>query len=112
MSEDSVDKEVLNTLKIVMESEFDLLINTYVKDSDVRIKDISCYSHESNPDDLRRTAHTFKGSSSNLGATHLAALCLALEEACKNENQSMIKDLIAEIQIEYKQVKKVFLEAI
>jgi len=61
------------------------------------------------PESLRRTAHTLKSSSANVGAYHLSELCKQLEQAATAEVLSLIADLVAQIEIESYAVKQYFL---
>jgi CheY-like chemotaxis protein len=54
---------------------------------------------------LMRTAHTLKGNSGQLGAIHLAELCLDLELQGKTGNQDSIQALIEEMKGEFSKVE-------
>lgn len=74
-----LDYDALNTLKDVMEDDFSLLIETFIQDSTERLQKLQTLISSGNTDLIRRAAHSFKGSSSNIGAMNLSALCAALE---------------------------------
>jgi CheY-like chemotaxis protein len=57
-------------------------------------------------DSLRRTAHTLKGSCGNLGAERMAMLCRDLELTAKQGTLSSARTLIAQIEREYTNVRK------
>ena len=97
--------EALNELKEVMGDEFSLLIDTFTSDSIVRIETINAAVAELSADDIRRTAHSFKGSASNMGATHLADLCRRLEELGADGQTEGAQSLAEQIMAEYGQVK-------
>ncbi|MCH8551279.1 MAG: Hpt domain-containing protein [Natronospirillum sp.] len=84
MSDSSLDLETLAELRLVMEDEFDTLMTTFLEDSQRRIEAIR--EAQTDLDDLRRAAHAFKGSSSNVGARGLANCCQALESLCREAN--------------------------
>ncbi len=107
MSNDPIDLEVLKTLETVMEGDFLLLIKTYLKDSEFRIEELDKYRLSADLDNLRRAAHSFKGSSSNLGALSLASHCMNLEEACKEGDTSTIDTILKDIKPEYERVKDI-----
>ncbi|WP_062067036.1 Hpt domain-containing protein [Cellvibrio sp. OA-2007] len=99
-----LDYETLNTLKQVMEDDFALLIDTFVQDSTDRIATLRKVIQGSDADLIRRAAHSFKGSSSNVGALQLSALCAALEKkAFENNLDGLVADLDS-IEQEFAQV--------
>ncbi len=77
---DHLDYETLHTLKQVMEDDFGLLIETFRQDSTERLKKLYEVVQGTDADSIRRSAHSFKGSSSNVGAQQLSALCAVLEK--------------------------------
>jgi HPt (histidine-containing phosphotransfer) domain-containing protein len=116
-----LDDNVLNTLRDVMEDEFPTLLEVFLKDSDERIHAL----HQSlsaadpaapaaPPPDLLAlglNAHSFKGSSSNMGAVHLADLCRQLEALARSPHPVDKPDLLALIQAiecEYRLVRALY----
>ncbi len=99
-----LDREILTTLKDVMESDFMLLIDTFVSDSRERIRNLQQLVPEGNAEDIRRAAHSFKGSSSNIGASRLAELCSQIEVQALTGNLDDIPDLLTEAEIEFTRV--------
>ncbi|MDB6037554.1 MAG: multi-sensor hybrid histidine kinase [Verrucomicrobiales bacterium] len=53
-----------------------------------------------------QVAHAFKGSSGNVGASQLAALCMLFEKALKQADWSLASGLLSQIQTEYVQVQQ------
>ena len=89
-----LDYDTLTTLKQVMEDDFALLIDTFVQDSTNRIGTLREVIQGTEADLIRRAAHSFKGSSSNVGAMQLSALCSALEKkALANDFDNLAGDL-------------------
>jgi histidine phosphotransfer protein HptB len=80
MSNEHVDLETLETLKEVMEDDFQLLIETFLGDATSRIHKLQSEAGSLSSEDLRIEAHSLKGSSSNIGAPQLSQLCFILEE--------------------------------
>lgn len=101
-----LDYDVINALKEVMENDFTFLIETYFLDSSSRIAALRSAAQELDADAIRRSAHSFKGSCSNLGATQLAGLCGALERNGLQENFTSLGSDIDRIEQEYMVVKK------
>lgn len=104
-----VDYDALNALKEVMEDDFAFLIETFLQDSSDRLATFHKLvdaGESVNSDAIRRTAHSFKGSCSNLGAVHLANLCSVIEcKALEQDFGSLPADLVA-IEIEFLIVKR------
>jgi len=100
-----LDYDILTTLKQVMEDDFALLIDTFVQDSTDRIRTLRSLVDSTESDLIRRSAHSFKGSSSNIGAPQLAALCSAVEKkALANDFNGLAADINA-IEQEFAQVQ-------
>ena len=77
MLEIHLDPDVLTGLQEVMESEYPKLLDTFLDDSQKRIDALRKSRGDAKA--LGRIAHSFKGSSGNLGAVRLAQLCQRLE---------------------------------
>jgi HPt (histidine-containing phosphotransfer) domain-containing protein len=100
-----LDVNALNELKEVMGDEFSLLIETFLNDSVTRVETIQQALATGEADQIRRAAHSFKGSASNMGAIHLAAKCRDLEEMGKDGQLGGAEALFEEIKAEFEQVK-------
>ena len=100
-----LDYDTLNTLKQVMEDDFALLIDTFVQDSTDRIATLHQVIQGAEADLIRRAAHSFKGSSSNIGALQLAALCAALEKKAFENNLDGLIDDLTSIEQEFQRVQ-------
>ncbi|ROM53503.1 histidine kinase [Pseudomonas poae] len=77
MAEIHLDPEVLSGLQDVMEDEYPKLLETFLDDSQKRVEALRKARDDAKA--LGRIAHSFKGSSGNLGAVRLAQLCQRLE---------------------------------
>lgn len=107
MSEIHLDREVLSTLKEVMEEGYPELLDTFLKDSEARLRVL----HEArDAEKLSATAHSFKGSSSNMGALRLAELCGELEQRAKAPPLRGIESLVNEIDSEFAHVRTLYRE--
>lgn len=96
-----LDSRVLATLQEVMEAEYPVLLETFLVDSEerVRLLQAACLSGEA--DQLRQAAHSFKGSCSNMGALMLAELCRQVEEAARRGQLADAPELIGCIEREF-----------
>jgi len=77
VAEIHMDLDVLSGLQEVMEGEYPKLLDTFLDDSQKRIEALRQARDDAKA--LGRIAHSFKGSSGNLGAVRLAQLCQRLE---------------------------------
>ena len=75
-----LDLGALKELQAVMGDEFSLLIDTFTRDSILRIEAIREAVSASDAEAIRRAAHSFKGSAGNMAAPLLTDLCGSLEE--------------------------------
>lgn len=107
MSNIHIDHEVLSGLQEVMEDDYLKLLETFLKDSEDRLSQL----HEAtSAQELGYAAHSFKGSSSNMGAKALAELCRQLEERVKHPPLNDIEVLINQIDHEYEAVRELYKE--
>lgn len=97
---DHLDAQALLRLQQVMEGEYPVLLDTFLADSDERLRllQVACQGGEA--ERLRRVAHSFKGSCSNMGAVLLAGLCRDLEDCAGREEMTKIPELIERIERE------------
>ncbi len=100
-----LDVAALQELKQIMGDEFSTLIQTFENDSVIRIQAIREAVAGGDPDDIRRAAHSFKGSASNMGAIELANLCRTMEEVGHSGSNEGCEDLQQRIETEYEAVK-------
>lgn len=101
MSNTHLDSAVLATLQDVMESEYPALLDTFLADSEERVRLLRQAYQAEQAETLRRAAHSFKGSCSNMGAVLLAELCQELETAARGEHLALAPALIASIEREF-----------
>lgn len=103
-----LDEEALAELKDVMEDEFDILIQTYLMDSQERIDTLRRALEAGDEDAFAKSAHSFKGSSVNIGAPQLGALCLEAEQAGREGRLSEAGDMLEQIDHEFQTVRNLF----
>jgi HPt (histidine-containing phosphotransfer) domain-containing protein len=101
-----LDLDALHTLKQVMEDDFSLLVDTFIQDSSSRIATLRQLVQGNDADLIRRTAHSFNGSSSNLGALQLSALCSAIEKKALAGNFNGLAADLAELENEFAKVEQ------
>jgi HPt (histidine-containing phosphotransfer) domain-containing protein len=96
---------VLSALQEVMEDEYPELLDVFLRDSEERLLTLRT------ADDallLMNTAHSFKGSSSNMGAVRLAELCHELEQRARQKSLAGIDKLLGEIDSEFAIVRPLY----
>lgn len=102
-----VDPTTLEALQDVMEEEYPLLLDTFLDDSQLRLNEL----HRSRDlVELGHAAHSFKGSSSNMGAMRLAQLCSELEQYCRQGGLEGVNAYVQRIDSEFAVVLKLYAE--
>ncbi|WAJ36064.1 Hpt domain-containing protein [Pseudomonas sp. GOM7] len=101
MSDIHLDDAVLASLQDIMEGEYPSLLDTFVVDSEERLRLIRQAEQRADAQALRLAAHSFKGSCSNMGAPMLAGLCKQLEDAGRREALELAPELIEQIEREF-----------
>lgn len=105
MTDMHIDHKVLSDLQEVMEDGYLQLVDTFLEDSERRLNQL----HEAkDAQELGLAAHSFKGSSSNMGAIGLAELCRQLEERVRQQPLYGIEDLINRIDEEFLEVQRFY----
>ncbi len=98
---DHLDPDVLLTLQQVVEAEYPQLLDAFLLDSEGRLTQLQATHQRGETDSLRRAAHSFKGSCSNMGAALLAEYCQALEEAAQSGQLDKAGELVRLIECEF-----------
>lgn len=105
---DSVNKDMLSELKMLMEEDFPILIETYITDSHERLIALEDAISSQDSGEVRELAHSFKGSSANLGAQPLADICFKLETMGREGSLGGAEEIYSELKTEYQQVRDYF----
>ncbi|MCK5893881.1 MAG: response regulator [Endozoicomonadaceae bacterium] len=100
----------LEQLRIVMEDEFETLVDNYIEDSANLIQDLMESSRNMDINVFIRAGHTLKSSSQNMGADRLATLAKQLEELGHKKNiteaRAVLKHLDTVFQLTCEALKK------
>jgi len=102
----AVDLEALAALKDIMEDEFTALVQTYLADTEARVALLHELLTQQDFDEIRKNAHSMKGSSSNLGASLLTDLCFQVEQQSKGNHLDGLDTLLSQIDEEFLLVKE------
>jgi HPt (histidine-containing phosphotransfer) domain-containing protein len=108
MSDIHLDSAVLAALQDVMEDEYPVLLDTYLADSEERLRLLRLALCEADAQGMRLAAHSFKGSCSNMGAPMLACLCKQLEEVGRRDLLTEAPELIEQVEREFAIVRILF----
>jgi HPt (histidine-containing phosphotransfer) domain-containing protein len=100
-----LDRDVLSALQEVMEDEYPTLLDTFIADSEERLRVLR---QAEDAAQLMNAAHSFKGSSSNMGAIRLAELCNELEQRARQKTLTGIEKLVGEIDGEFAIVRPLY----
>lgn len=79
MSEPQVDISLLEELEAILEGDFVVLIQTFVRDSARQLGEAEMALNSGDAGAVRKLMHSLKGSSANLGLLDVAAQCASLE---------------------------------
>lgn len=100
-----VDRGVLSALQEVMEEGYADLLDIFLADSEARINVLRTTDSTAL---LVATAHSFKGSSSNMGAVRLTELCHQLEQRAKDLPCAAVQELVGEIDREFAAIRPLY----
>jgi HPt (histidine-containing phosphotransfer) domain-containing protein len=84
-------------------------VETFLSDSEERLRSIRDAFAASDAPALRHAAHSFKGSCGNMGASVLSSLCKRLEEAARHSDLASAQGLIAKVEHEFTIVRTLLL---
>lgn len=101
MSDPHLDATVMAALQDVMEDEFPVLLDTFLTDSEERLRLLNAALQVSDAYAVRQAAHSFQGSCSNMGAPLLAQLCRLLEDAVQREQLDEAATLLEQLEREF-----------
>lgn len=92
-----LDESLLDELRDILEGEFPALVSTYVQDSAVRLQDMNAAFAKGDADALRKSTHSLKGASANLGLEVLSELCRELEEKALAGSLEGVESLLQQV---------------
>lgn len=105
MDDTHVDRDVLSALQEVMEEGYPDLLDIFLADSEERLNVLRTADSAAQ---LVETAHSFKGSSSNMGAFRLTELCHQLEQRAKDLPWAAVQELVGEIDREFAGIRPLY----
>lgn len=105
-----INPSQLQELRELLDEEFDSLLRSYLVDSQTRLQAIQTAFEHRDSSKGYEAVHSLKGASANLGAVHLAELCLKLQIECKAGRIHDAELLIQMVQEEQNRVSAYLLE--
>jgi histidine phosphotransfer protein HptB len=106
MMPERLDQELLQELELLMEEDFSSLLAAYLRDSEQRFFELTEAWEAGDFDGLSRNAHSLKGSSSNIGAAVLAALCGDLEGLARDRCAEQVPAALDRVRGELGEVRQ------
>ncbi|MCY1444276.1 Hpt domain protein [compost metagenome] len=101
MSAVHLDDAVQSALQEVMEDDYPLLLDAFVSDSEVRLREIRDALADSDDEALRLAAHSLKGSCSNMGAARLLGICVKIEDCARHNDLAQAAELFEQADAEF-----------
>ena len=108
MIEQVVDERALAELRSIMGDDFQLLIDTFINDSEQRVVALRQALLTADAELLRTSAHSFKGSALNISAINLTALCKELEHRGREGKLEGADAVLKDLEQAYADVKNYF----
>lgn len=103
-----LDEAVLASLQDVMGGDYPMLLDTFMLDSEDRVRLLNNALVANDIEQLGLAAHSFKGSCSNMGALRLADLCRTLEDQARRLQTEGNEQLVRQIAAEFTIVRQLF----
>ncbi|MEJ2681820.1 MAG: Hpt domain-containing protein [Gammaproteobacteria bacterium] len=107
MTQVHVDENVVAELQDVMGEDFHVLLETFMDDSLNRVLALQEALQQAAAEELRQVAHSFKGSSGNIGAPHLYTLCQELEALGRSGSVDGADVLVEQLRQELEEVERI-----
>lgn len=101
-----LDQAILEELRALMEDDFAPLLQAYLAHSAQLVQDASEACRRDDLERVRGAAHSLKGSSSNVGAVALAALCAELEHHARAGACDVLPQALGQVTTELDEVRE------
>jgi signal transduction histidine kinase/CheY-like chemotaxis protein/HPt (histidine-containing phosphotransfer) domain-containing protein/HAMP domain-containing protein len=99
----ALNAEKITELRELLGEDFVSVIEVFLQDAPVRLRGVRESFGACDTQELRREAHTLKGSSANLGATTLSRISFDVQKAAEDNNLNVL-ELIERLEAEYARV--------
>ena len=101
-----IDHDALSELRDVMGGEFGILVNTFLQAADDPLHHLRQGAAAADAENVRKMAHSLKGSCINIGAPELAERCRTAEQRGRDGDLSDIEACISAIDDELGAVRE------
>lgn len=101
----TLDMQIVNELVEIMEDDIGMLFDTFIVDSESKIDELTLAKNTPEAEQIRRIAHSLKGSSKNVGASMLAQCCSTLEDSARENNLTHLESHIELIKSAFESTK-------
>jgi CheY-like chemotaxis protein/HPt (histidine-containing phosphotransfer) domain-containing protein len=111
----TIDIEFLDKIREYCGDEDDIvprLVELYLEDTPPRIVSLREAVGRTDVDEIKSIAHAMKGSSANIGALRMSALCAELESKDSSKDESAIDELATEIEREVARAREALLSLV
>ncbi len=112
MSQQHIDHNTINNMKLLMEDKFQMLIERFLQDAEKYIKTIEDGITQNNIKIIVTPAHTLKSSSRQLGAIKLSDIAQNIEKLAKTGEMGNIANLTQLLKTEFVSVKEGLLKVV
>ncbi len=102
----SLDPRVLDELRELLGAELDSVAALFLSDATARLKRLRAALETRDCKTFFEEGHTLKGSSANVGAVRLAAMCRELQRMGREEDLAGAPELVARVEWELAAVQK------
>jgi HPt (histidine-containing phosphotransfer) domain-containing protein len=96
-----LDSAVLNELREIMGREYEKLVMSFERDGRQRLQALHDAFSAADAEQARQQAHSFKGSSGNLGALRVTGLCLEIEQYARQGDLAAAAALMEALENEF-----------
>jgi CheY-like chemotaxis protein len=101
---DPLDRERVEMVRELLEEVFAETIEAFLQHTSTQLAALREAIAQNDATAVSHVAHTLKGSSGNIGATHLSALCEELMQASKVGLQAEVGQYVAPLEMEFTRV--------
>lgn len=101
VTQNTIDGSMLGSLKSLLGVKFNLLLNTYIEDSQKRMGRMAIAVSKRDFMVINHEAHGLKGSSRNIGAVDFADICEEMETKGRVEDDQELEQLFAIVQQQF-----------
>jgi len=111
----TIDIEFLDKIREYCGDEDDIvpkLVELYLEDTPPRIVSLREAVGRTDVDEIKSIAHAMKGSSANIGALRMSALCAELESQDSSKDESAMDELATEIEREFARAREALLSLV